>query len=76
MKMSLRNSLKTEKAKERYDRNYDSVEITFTQKELKEHDMKFANEIYDAVTKKLIDLGTDLRVNLAIQDVILDFVYK
>ena len=50
--------------------------ITFTQKELKEHDMKFANEIYSAVTKKLIDLRTDLKVNLAIQDVILDFVYK
>lgn len=50
--------------------------ITLTQKELKEHDTKFANEIYDAVTKKLIELDTDLRVNLAIQDVILDFIYK
>lgn len=30
--MSLRDNLKTEKAKERYDKNYTSVETTFSQK--------------------------------------------
>ena len=65
----------TGKAKERYDRNYNSVETTFTQKELEEHDKEIAQKIYDAITNKLISLGTDLDVNLAIQDVILDFVY-
>ena len=30
--MSLRNNLKSEKVKERYDRNQNSVETTFTQK--------------------------------------------
>lgn len=35
-----------------------------------------AEKIYDAVTHKLIDLGTDLDVNQSIQEVILDFIYK
>ena len=65
----------TEKTKERYDKNYNSVETTFTQKELEEHDKEIAQKIYDAVTNKLISLRTDLEINLAIQDVILDFVY-
>ena len=53
MKMNLRNSLKTEKAKERYDRNYDSVEITFTQKELKEHDKEVRNKTLDVIMEEL-----------------------
>ena len=45
--MSLRDNLKTEKAKERYDRNCNSVEITFTQKELEEHDREIRVKAID-----------------------------
>lgn len=43
--MSLRDSLTSDKARERYDRNYYSFEETFTMKELEEHDEEIrANE--------------------------------
>lgn len=42
----------------------------------KEHGMEIARNIYNAVTDKLISLNTDLEINLAIQNVILDFIYK
>lgn len=45
--MSLRDNLKTEKAKESYDRNCNSVEITFTQKELEEHDREIRAKAID-----------------------------
>lgn len=51
--MSLRDNLKTEKAKERYDRNHNSVESTFTQKELEEHDRNIRNMAIDDFTKAL-----------------------
>ena len=47
--MSLRDTLKTEKAKERYDRNFNSVEITFSQKELEEHDKEIRAKAIDDV---------------------------
>lgn len=39
-------------------------------------DENTARKIYDAVTDKLIGIETDLEVNQAIQNVILDFIYK
>lgn len=42
----------------------------------KKKDEDIAHSIYDAVTNKLIALGTDLDVNQAIQGVILDFMYN
>ena len=51
--MSLRDNLKTEKAKERYDRNYNSVETTFTQKELEEHERDVRNKANDDFAEKL-----------------------
>ena len=49
--MSLRDNLKTKKAKERYDRNYNSIETTFTQKELEEHDMEIREKTIDEAIK-------------------------
>lgn len=53
--MSLRNNLKSEKVKERYDRNQNSVETTFTQKELEEHDNQIREKAIDDFVEKLND---------------------
>lgn len=53
--MSLRNNLKSKKVKERYDRNQNSVETTFTQKELKEHDNQIREKAIDDFVEKLND---------------------
>lgn len=55
--MSLRDNLKTEKAKGRYDRNYNSVEITFTQKELEEHDKEIMAK---AIDKSKAELSAEI----------------
>ena len=51
--MSLRDTLKTEKAKERYDRNFNSVEITFSQKELEEHDKEIRAKAIDEFAERI-----------------------
>ena len=51
--MSLKNNLKTEKTKERYDRDYNSIETTFTQKELEEHDRDVRNKAIDDFMEEL-----------------------
>lgn len=51
--MALRNNLKSEKAKERYDRNFNSVETTFSQKELEEHDKEVRAKAIDEFAEKL-----------------------
>lgn len=51
--MSMKDNLKTEKAKERYDRNYNSVKTTFTQKELVEHNREISSRAFDAGKKEL-----------------------
>ena len=51
--MSLIDNLKTEKAKERYDRNYNSVETAFTQKELDFHDREIRNKAIDETIEKI-----------------------
>lgn len=47
--MSLRDTLTSDKARERYDRNYYSIELTLTVRELEEHDL----ELLDKVAKKI-----------------------
>lgn len=53
--MSLRDNLKTEKVRERYDKNFNSVETTFTQKELEEHDRDLRNRAIDEAIKASSD---------------------
>lgn len=53
--MELRDSLKSEKAKERYDRNFNSVGTTFSQKELEEHDKQIRNEAITEFAERLQD---------------------
>lgn len=53
--MSLRDNLKSEKAKEKYDKNQNSVETTFTQKELEEHDKQIREKAIDDFVEKLND---------------------
>lgn len=73
----------------KFDRKNDSFDVIsdtgihicfgneFRNKEYtKDVDESTARQIYDAVTNKLIDIGTDLEVNQEIQNVILDFIYK
>lgn len=59
--MSLRNNLKSEKVKERYDRNQNSVETTFTQKELEEHDNQIREKAIDDFVGKLNDFFVQRR---------------
>lgn len=51
--MALRDNLKSEKAKERYDRNFNSVETTFSQKELEEHDKEIRNKAIDEFAENI-----------------------
>lgn len=55
--MSLRDNLKTEKAKERYDKNYASVETTFSQKELEEHDKSIRNKAINDFMKMINEVS-------------------
>lgn len=53
--MALRDGLKSEKAKERYDRNFNSVETTFSQKELEERDQQIRNKAITEFAERLKD---------------------
>ena len=55
--MALRNNLKSEKAKERYDRNFNSVETTFSQKELEEHDKEIREKAIDDAIEIFLEYG-------------------
>ena len=51
--MGLGDNLKSEKAKERYDRNFNSVETTYSQKELEEHDTEIRAKAIDEFAERL-----------------------
>lgn len=51
--MSLRDTLISDKARERYDRNYYSFEEAFTMKELEEHDKQIRKDAIDECIKAL-----------------------
>ena len=53
--MALRDNLKSEKAKERYDKNFNSIETTFSQKELEEHEQEIRNKAIDEFASELIN---------------------
>lgn len=57
--MNLRDNLTSERQKERYDKNCNSVETTFTQKELEKHDKEIRNKAIDEFCEKLLKRLTE-----------------
>ena len=57
--MALRDNLKSEKVKDRYDRNFNSVETTYSQKELEEHEKEIRANAIDEFAKRLHTLEFD-----------------
>ena len=66
--MSLRDTLKTEKAKQRYDRNFSSVETTFSQNELEEHDKEIKAKAIDKFAQWLKRNYQAYDIDLCLQD--------